>query len=138
MALLGSTNPGNQSTADSYTGIHPVATVPIVRNSIVANATSGGGTAPDVFGAIASNGHNLFTQSSVAGAIFDDLLGTDPELAAVADNGGPTNTLAPLPAARRWMRAPTPTRSALQTSAARAFSGSAATTPTSARSSARC
>jgi hypothetical protein len=71
-------------------------------NTIVAvNTTIGSG--PDVFGAVVSNGYNLNgeTDGSI-GWVAYDLTGTvasplDPHLGPLADNGGPTMTMALLP-----------------------------------------
>jgi len=69
-----------------------------VRNSIVAGNTGGGGPAdPDISGRItASNGHNIFG-SNVQGAIGGDLETVPASLlfaGGLADNGGPTQTIA--------------------------------------------
>lgn len=62
------------------------------RNSLVADNTG----SSDVYGAVTSSGHNLIrnaTNSSGWGAT--DLIGVDPMLAgALANNGGPTETIA--------------------------------------------
>lgn len=72
-----------------------------VDNTIIAGNTSAGGNAPDAYGSFNSLGNNLL------GAIFSsfglltgtDLAGTpdsplDPKLGPLADNGGPTRTMA--------------------------------------------
>ena len=43
-------------------------------------------------GVIHSSGYNLFTQDTVAGSVDSDILGGDPDLQPLADNGGPTRT----------------------------------------------
>jgi VCBS repeat-containing protein/predicted outer membrane repeat protein len=67
-----------------------------LENTIVAN-NSTNGTGPDVNGAVLSLGHNLIgnTASSTGfSATLADRLNVDPKLAALADNGGPTQTMA--------------------------------------------
>jgi hypothetical protein len=74
---------------DSNTQLH-------ARNSIVANNLAV--TAPEISGALASSGFNLF-ENPAGGSGYDDsdLLGVDPMLGPLADNGGPTLTMALLP-----------------------------------------
>jgi hypothetical protein len=73
-----------------------------LRNTIVAlNLVAVGGTSPDVSGAFTSQGHNLIgdgTGGTGFGTNFD-IVGTganpiDPKLGALANNGGPTQTMA--------------------------------------------
>ena len=68
-----------------------------VRNSIVAGNTATGSTDPDVAGGItASNGHNIFG-SDVDGNAPSDLENVPASLlfaGGLADNGGPTQTIA--------------------------------------------
>ena len=65
-----------------------------VRNSIVA-----GNTASDCSGPLTSAGYNLI--GSTAGCTYTpgagDQIGVDPRLATLANNGGPTQTIALLP-----------------------------------------
>ncbi len=72
-----------------------------LRNTIVAGNTAD--SAPDLDGAFVSLGHNLIGDGT-GGSGYDptDLVGTsanpiDPRLGPLADNGGPTQTLALLP-----------------------------------------
>ncbi len=72
-----------------------------LRNTIVAgNLVSNPKSAPDdIFGVLSSSGHNLIGNTQ-GGSGFDpntDLLNVDPMLGALADNGGPTLTMALLP-----------------------------------------
>ena len=66
----------------------------LLRNSILA-----GNTASDCSGPVTSAGYNLI--GSTAGCTFTpgagDQIGVDPKLATLADNGGPTQTIALLP-----------------------------------------
>lgn len=59
-----------------------------LTNTIVANS----GTGTNCSGGIASNGYNLETGTSCQLTQPTDHPGTDPELRALADNGGPTQT----------------------------------------------
>jgi hypothetical protein len=68
------------------------------RNTILAGNTAGGGPA-DVWGNLGSMGHNLIgNTSSGSGYAPSDLLGLDPKLGPLQDNGGTTMTHALLPA----------------------------------------
>jgi RTX calcium-binding nonapeptide repeat (4 copies) len=65
-----------------------------VSNTIIAGNTDTGGQAPDCSGTVTSGGHNLLR--ATAGCTFasgtGDLVGPDPLLGPLADNGGPTLT----------------------------------------------
>jgi len=57
------------------------------RNSIIANATT------ECVGTLTSAGHNLIEGTcTIAGDTTGNITGTDPQLLALADNGGPTLT----------------------------------------------
>ena len=74
-------------------GGHGRGTV-IVANSIVAG-NSASAAAPDIFGPVSSKGHNLIGNTDgSSGWVASDLTGTDPMLGPLADNGGPTQTMA--------------------------------------------
>lgn len=62
----------------------------MVRNSIFAHSPKGG----DVSGAILDGGYNIASDSSAAFSAEGSLSNTDPMLAALALNGGPTATMA--------------------------------------------
>lgn len=67
-----------------------------LRNSIVATNTAAGG-GPDILGAVTSQGYNLFGstgEATIAGDPTGNLVGQDPLLEPLADNGGPTRTMA--------------------------------------------
>jgi predicted outer membrane repeat protein len=78
-----------------------------VKNSIVAlNSTDASGTDPDVSGDFVSGGHNLIGDGTgstgFTSGVGGDMAGTtaspiNPKLGALANNGGPTMTLALLP-----------------------------------------
>jgi CSLREA domain-containing protein len=75
-----------------------------VRNTLIAkNLIGQGGVGPDVFGAFTSGGHNLIGEGTGSTGFINatngDQVGTaahriDPRLAPLANNGGPTPTLA--------------------------------------------
>jgi Ca2+-binding RTX toxin-like protein len=65
-----------------------------IRNSIVAGNVDGGGEAPDCSGPVASGGHNILGSGAGCSGFtgVGDLVGVDPLLGPLADNGGPTPT----------------------------------------------
>jgi hypothetical protein len=76
-----------------------------LENTIISGNTAANGTGdttsaptpgPNVDGAVNSNGHNLLGVATEASGFGGpgDLTGADPMLAALADNGGPTQTMA--------------------------------------------
>ncbi|HMH52572.1 MAG TPA: choice-of-anchor Q domain-containing protein [Candidatus Acidoferrum sp.] len=79
-----------------------------LENTIIAGNTAANGTGdatgapipgPDVDGAVTSNGHNLLGVATEATGFTGtgDLIGANPMLAPLADNGGPTKTMELLP-----------------------------------------
>ncbi len=79
-----------------------------LENTIIAGNTAANGLGdttgapipgPDVDGAVTSNGHNLLGNAAEATGFTGtgDLIGANPMLAALADNGGPTETMEPQP-----------------------------------------
>ena len=92
--------PGNASTA-SGGGIYiDTAGSLTMRNSILyGNTDATGGDAPDCAGPLTSGGENIV--GTTTGCTFapatGDLVGVDPRLAPLSDNGGPTQTHALLP-----------------------------------------
>ncbi len=88
-----STISGNESACGGdgvfIDGAKPV----FLRNTIVAGNSSG-----DISGTLASSGYNLVADSADAsGFAPTDILDVDPLLGPLADNGGPTLTMALLP-----------------------------------------
>jgi hypothetical protein len=70
---------------------YPFTTPPDVHSSIIADNTAG--SSPDVFGPVHSLGYNLVQDpGSSSGWTGSDLLGVDPLLGPLQDNGGPTWT----------------------------------------------
>ena len=66
-----------------------------IKNSIVSDNTAPAG--PDIFGTVTSQGYNLVrdtTNATIGGAATGNLSGQDPKLGSVANNGGPTATMA--------------------------------------------
>ncbi|HVX64411.1 MAG TPA: Ig-like domain-containing protein [Pirellulales bacterium] len=65
-----------------------------IENSILSANTASAG--PDVYGTIASLGHNIISNAAGSGGFgaAGDQLNVDPKLGALANNGGPTQTLA--------------------------------------------
>jgi hypothetical protein len=97
LSITNSTLSGNSA----YDGGGMYGTV-TAKNVIVAGNTAGN-QAPDVFGPLDSQGHNLIGDGT-GGSGYDptDLVGTsafpiDPKLGPLQDNGGPTQTMALLP-----------------------------------------
>ncbi len=67
-----------------------------LKNNIVAGNSAGKGS--DVYGVVTSDGFNVIGDSSDGiGYTSTDLLNVDPLLGPLADNGGPTLTMALLP-----------------------------------------
>jgi hypothetical protein len=69
-------------------------------NTIIANNTDQGSSAPDCDGDVNSLGNNLIedvTGCNITGDTAGNITGTDPNLGALADNGGPTFTHAVSP-----------------------------------------
>jgi hypothetical protein len=103
VTITSSTLSGN-SAGTSGGGIYtsaPLNTITTALNTLLAGNTAPG--SPDLFGPLTSQGHNLIGDGSGATG-FDptDLVGTAssprlPLLAPLADNGGPTQTMALLP-----------------------------------------
>jgi len=97
LTLNNSTVSGN--SAVSYGGgivqdpRFPPATIRL-KNSIVANNT--GSFSANCYGTMTSLGHNIAGDASCALAGVGDRNGVDPLLGPLADNGGPTQTHAPL------------------------------------------
>lgn len=83
-------------------GLYIVGTQPVtVRNAIIADNTTSGGYGPDCGGRIVSEGYNLIQSTAncqIVGDTTGNVTGVPARLGALADNGGPTQTHAPLPA----------------------------------------
>lgn len=72
-----------------------------VKNTIIAhNQVASTGEAPDFWGTLNSKGYNLIENTekcSINGIVTGNIIGKDPVLAGLANNGGPTQTCALLP-----------------------------------------
>jgi len=87
------------NTAYRYGGIHQHESEPVfIRNTILANNSSTTGSGPDCYGTIVSDKYNLVEDPTDCSFTPDatDIVGIDPLLAALANNGGNTETHAPL------------------------------------------
>ena len=82
----------SENSADMGGGIGTNQEDVIIKNTIIAGNTATTG-APDVLGAVASQGHNLVgSDAGSSGWVASDLLNEDPLLGPLQDNGGPTLT----------------------------------------------
>ena len=88
LIVINSTISGNTAAAGG--GIHTNGDTATLSNSIVANQTAGA----DCSGSIISAGHNLESGTSCGFTGTGDLRSTNPLLSALANNGGPTQTVA--------------------------------------------
>lgn len=70
----------------------------IFKNSIVANAAGGGNYSASAGGAVFDGGNNLSSDATLAFTNAMSLINTNPNLGSLANNGGPTLTMALLPA----------------------------------------
>ena len=95
VTLLNSTIAGNSAVSRGGGVFNPV-TMLVSQNTIFAQNTAP--TGPDINGNLSSNGFNLIGNTSGSGG-FDpsDLQNINPNLGALTDNGGPTETRALLP-----------------------------------------
>ena len=101
----GGANKPPRAAAEGTGGGIRVGPAVTLENTIIHGNTAANGTgnpaaapsSPDVFGAVTSNGHNLLGNSTGASGFTGpgDLIGANPMLAALADNGGPTETMEP-------------------------------------------
>ncbi len=99
--LVNSTITNNTADSDNNNsgdggGIHTDGSGTVtVSNTIIAGNFDTGNEAPDVFGNISGNANNLIgTLAGASGTIGtgNDIVNPNPGLAALADNGGPTQT----------------------------------------------
>src|SRR5262245_4783735 len=91
LTLMSSTLSGNSVGGFGGGILHQVGGSAIT-NTILAGNTAGF-AGPDLFGVLTSQGHNLIGDGSGGSGFTDtDLVGTDPLLGPLQDNGGPTFT----------------------------------------------
>ncbi|MGI6415525.1 MAG: SdrD B-like domain-containing protein [Thermoguttaceae bacterium] len=90
LAILNSTITGNSASRGG--GLEVSSSAVSAENAIIAGNTATSG--PDVYGAVTSLGHNLVgnTAGSSGFGVTGDLLGANPLLGPLANNGGPTWT----------------------------------------------
>lgn len=79
--------------------LQPLSANPGLENTIVANPTGGGANCAAAGQMPRSNGHNLEDDAAPVGSCgfssaTHDLVGVSPQLGPLADNGGPTQTMA--------------------------------------------
>jgi hypothetical protein len=100
LTVTSSTVSGNLANGETSPGgglVDSTGHAATLKDTIVAHNTDHGG-APDVSGSVNSQGHNLIGSSQGGSGYADtDLLNLDPRLGPLADNGGPTFTMALLP-----------------------------------------
>ncbi len=93
---------GNTAT-DGETGAGNVQRIDdstlTMADTIVANGSASGGPATNCAftgpGTFTSQGYNLFGDSTCGAGVATDIIGKDPQLGPLANNGGPTETLLP-------------------------------------------
>lgn len=91
LTVTNSTISGNSAPASNGGGVYTEGTLNYA-NTIIANSASGGDCTTGVLGAIGTNTGNLVEDGSCSST-----LSGDPALQALANNGGPTQTMALLP-----------------------------------------
>ncbi len=79
----------NSQTSGSGAGLYLSAGTVTIRNTIIANNTGG-----NCAGTITTAGYNLDSANTCSFSAGTDLRNTNPNLATLANNGGPTNTIA--------------------------------------------
>jgi len=95
--IVNATIDGNSATAPGAMGggIAVSGGTVNLKNSIVADNTATSG--PDIFGTVTSQGYNLIrttTDATINGDTTGNIIGSNPLLSALADNGGSTRTMA--------------------------------------------
>jgi predicted outer membrane repeat protein len=97
-SLNGVTIARNSATGNGG-GVHEEGTPFTMRNSLVALNSTTSGLGPDCYSAVTpSAGHNLIGDTAGCAGIFgpatNDFTNLNPRIAQLADNGGPTKTIA--------------------------------------------
>ncbi|WP_406698511.1 choice-of-anchor Q domain-containing protein [Singulisphaera sp. Ch08] len=97
LTVINSTLSGNSAGVGSFGGgiFNYVGSVAIITSLFVNPA--GGNLAQGNAASFVSGGHNLFSDAPAVALHPTDLINTDPLLGPLADNGGPTQTMALLP-----------------------------------------
>jgi hypothetical protein len=105
VAQSGSTKPPRDAAEGTGGGIRVGSGAVTIENTIIGGNTAANGTGnnpsaftpgPDVDGTVTSNGHNLLQNTAEASGFTGtgEITGVSPNLAALADNQGPTKTMA--------------------------------------------
>jgi len=88
---------GNQAAANGG-GVFNFLSTPAFTNTIIANSPGGGDCVNDGGSGLSGSGNNLIEDSANACGFADkvngNIIGTDPQLGPLADNGGSTETYA--------------------------------------------
>ncbi|MCI0743108.1 MAG: Ig-like domain-containing protein [Gemmataceae bacterium] len=93
LTVRASTIAGNDASRGGGIYSSSLGTVSIENSIVALNTHVNGG--PDIDGVVSSQGHNLIGNTADAsGLVASDLLNVDPQLGALANNGGPTQTRA--------------------------------------------
>jgi CSLREA domain-containing protein len=99
-----SDNRGGNGPVSAGGGIFNVAGNTVrLRNSIIAGNLVRNTVTSDFTGTVTSQGYNLIESvlgTSIEGIFLGNVLGVNPDLLPIANNGGPTRTVAPQPGSR--------------------------------------
>jgi hypothetical protein len=84
--------------ANSATGaggnINDLSGTPTLRNTIVAGGSASSSTSGNCDAHVTSSGHNIESANTCGFSATGDKVNTNPKLGSLADNGGPTKTMA--------------------------------------------
>jgi hypothetical protein len=99
MTLINTTISGNQTGASSGGGggVRNYGTANVMNTIIAGNLLGAGGEGPDFFGDLISQDYNLIGNTAstfITGATAHNLLNQSANLGPLANNGGPTQTMA--------------------------------------------
>jgi uncharacterized repeat protein (TIGR01451 family) len=100
LTLVNSTISGNQTGAGAGGGVSDTGGTTNVKNTIVAGNAALGSSGPDLDGTFNSQDYNLIGDTSGAtinGTTTHNINNVNPNLDVLANNGGPTQTMLPLP-----------------------------------------
>jgi len=98
LTFLNSTVTANSASSigfDDGGGVHAGGGTVNLKNTILAGNTDNGGQSPDCSGALNSQGHNLIQNTAgctISGDPTGNIIGQNPNLGPLQDNGGPTLT----------------------------------------------
>jgi len=102
LTIVNSTISGNQTGATSGGGggVRNCATANVTNTIIAGNLLGAGGEGPDFFGDLTSQDYNLIGNTAstvITGATAHNIINQSASLGPLANNGGPTQTMALLP-----------------------------------------